>query len=426
LLTTKFDSFSDGQDAAQKLFRQATVSASTRITAAFSLSPNCLKVIDTFLDQKAMDGKKLTTDGKRLDGNWMGGNGIAEWEGGKIHFNDLGSKAAETVQNAVKKAAPKNWLATSSAPNLPPIKDPSKVARTLIMAPRPDKQKIIEFALRLSDDQLDTASREFEKQGPALWRFWVKGLEARKKAGMKATAAEKNLAFDIADYVMKERPTNKQLIDKFGVNLKEADAIIRNSAEFFGPGGKGFAKYVKFVQSILMKGLKATTSVLDEVAELLQARGELELEHEVSLVNEGLAIAFDPLEELLKGPKPTTPQNDPMFSLKDGWEGTAYVSYGVHDFAEPEDYFDGGPVNVMIGKMNPMSGNEEIEIFSDKGSGTVTFIKGTGKSAGKRLPIDKYGTKAKGRITRAGKPKRGYGKMHGNEEWGREVQLAIK
>ena len=69
------------------------------------------KVIDAFLNKEAAEAKKLSTDGKRLDGNWMGGRGIAEWSGGKIVFTDLGSKAAETVQRAIKKAAPKNWLA---------------------------------------------------------------------------------------------------------------------------------------------------------------------------------------------------------------------------------------------------------------------------------------------------------------------------
>jgi hypothetical protein len=69
------------------------------------------EVIRAFTEKKAKEGKKLTTDGTRLDGTWMGGRGIAEWKGGKIHFNDLGSKAAEVAQKAVRKEAPKNWLA---------------------------------------------------------------------------------------------------------------------------------------------------------------------------------------------------------------------------------------------------------------------------------------------------------------------------
>lgn len=77
-----------------------------------AVSPKDKKVIDAFTDKKPMEGNKLTTDGKRLDGTWSGGRGIAEWgKDGKIHFNDLGSKAAQSVQNALKKMTPANWLA---------------------------------------------------------------------------------------------------------------------------------------------------------------------------------------------------------------------------------------------------------------------------------------------------------------------------
>lgn len=71
------------------------------------------QVIDAFLDKKSAESKKLSTDGTRLDGSWLGGSGIAEWIGDKIKFNDLGSKAAQTIQRAIKKAAPKNWLGES-------------------------------------------------------------------------------------------------------------------------------------------------------------------------------------------------------------------------------------------------------------------------------------------------------------------------
>jgi len=68
-------------------------------------------VIRAFTEHYAASSKKLSTDGKRLDGHWMGGNGIAVWRGGKIVMPDLGSKAAQTVQNAVKREAPANWFA---------------------------------------------------------------------------------------------------------------------------------------------------------------------------------------------------------------------------------------------------------------------------------------------------------------------------
>ena len=71
------------------------------------------QVINAFTDKKPMLGYKLDTDGKTLDGSWMGGRGIAVWKGDKIHFADLGSKSAQTVQNAVKKMAPRNDIAES-------------------------------------------------------------------------------------------------------------------------------------------------------------------------------------------------------------------------------------------------------------------------------------------------------------------------
>lgn len=71
------------------------------------------KVLHAFTDQEPMDSKKLSSDGKRLDGHWMGGNDIAHWEGDQIVFNDLGSKAAQNVQNAIRKMVPAKWIAAS-------------------------------------------------------------------------------------------------------------------------------------------------------------------------------------------------------------------------------------------------------------------------------------------------------------------------
>lgn len=73
-------------------------------------------VIAAFVDCKAAVGHKLSTDGHHLNGHWMGGSNIAEWahgpHGRHIWFHDLGSRAAQTVQRAVAKAAPASYLAT--------------------------------------------------------------------------------------------------------------------------------------------------------------------------------------------------------------------------------------------------------------------------------------------------------------------------
>ena len=68
-------------------------------------------VIKAFLDQRALDGHKLSTDGKRLDGHWMGGNKLASWKGDRIDLPDTGSRAGQSVQSAVRREAPKKWTA---------------------------------------------------------------------------------------------------------------------------------------------------------------------------------------------------------------------------------------------------------------------------------------------------------------------------
>lgn len=76
------------------------------------LGPKEKRVVEAFIRHEHSGGQswhqgdaKLWTDGQVLDGLWMGGSNIAEWIDGSIHFNDLGSKAAQTVQRAVRAAA---------------------------------------------------------------------------------------------------------------------------------------------------------------------------------------------------------------------------------------------------------------------------------------------------------------------------------
>lgn len=62
------------------------------------------EVIKAFLNKKPHKGsKKLSTDGKRLDGNWLGGSGIAHHSDKGVHLNELGSKSAQQVHRAIKK-----------------------------------------------------------------------------------------------------------------------------------------------------------------------------------------------------------------------------------------------------------------------------------------------------------------------------------
>ena len=72
------------------------------------------KVIAAFIARTPAQSKKLSTDGTRLDGNWMGGGKIAWWSVGGVHVDDAGSKAREKVRKAVVRAVPAMYLAPDS------------------------------------------------------------------------------------------------------------------------------------------------------------------------------------------------------------------------------------------------------------------------------------------------------------------------
>lgn len=87
------------------------------------------KVLDAFTDKKALSTEKLSTDGQRLDGHWMGGARIAEWKDDRIVFNDLGSKTAQRIQHAIRRLVPAKWIATDagSAVTPGPTEGPQKI-----------------------------------------------------------------------------------------------------------------------------------------------------------------------------------------------------------------------------------------------------------------------------------------------------------
>lgn len=64
-----------------------------------------LAVVRSFADRAhaSKSSRHLSHDGQELRGNWIGGHGIAEWIGDVVRFNDLGSRAAQTVQRALRK-----------------------------------------------------------------------------------------------------------------------------------------------------------------------------------------------------------------------------------------------------------------------------------------------------------------------------------
>lgn len=64
-----------------------------------------LAVVRSFADHAhpSKSSRHLSHDGQALHGEWMGGARIAEWIGDVVRFNDLTSKAAQTVQRALRK-----------------------------------------------------------------------------------------------------------------------------------------------------------------------------------------------------------------------------------------------------------------------------------------------------------------------------------
>lgn len=113
-------------DKAYARYPEVTMNKATKIKVAQDLAqatqrtgrdPNPLRlgkqdkaVIRAFTERRTLDGHKLTTNGTKLEGYWMGGNDLAHWRDGKIHLPDTGSRSGQTVQNAVRREAPKNDL----------------------------------------------------------------------------------------------------------------------------------------------------------------------------------------------------------------------------------------------------------------------------------------------------------------------------
>ena len=69
-----------------------------------------MKVLRSFLNKQEAEGKKLSTDGRRLDGNWLGGSNIAEWKGDKMHLHDTGSRAGQAWQKKIQAALPDSFF----------------------------------------------------------------------------------------------------------------------------------------------------------------------------------------------------------------------------------------------------------------------------------------------------------------------------
>lgn len=99
------------QHSARDIIFKKPVKEEMELTEELRLKASDKKVIKAFTDKQSASSKKLETDGKKLDGLWMGGSKIAHWEDGKIHLNDVGSKSGQTVHRVIRLISPKNWMA---------------------------------------------------------------------------------------------------------------------------------------------------------------------------------------------------------------------------------------------------------------------------------------------------------------------------
>ena len=158
------------------------------------------EVILAFTEGRAAEGRKLTSTGKRLDGNWMGGRGIAEWTGqpglSKISLGDLGSRAAQSVQRALKRCfAPHStifypaWQDRRGNPNSFPPAGPQ------LPLSSPEASDLADELLLYAENtyELNGQKESIEKnllrkiggrrydyrQAPKLWGYWVESAAKR-------------------------------------------------------------------------------------------------------------------------------------------------------------------------------------------------------------------------------------------------------
>lgn len=78
-----------------------------------SLTKSDVKVISSFYNKKSMSGTNLSTDGKKLEIEGLGGEVIARWSGGKIEvvLKDKSSKFQHMVLSYLQKDIPVNvWV----------------------------------------------------------------------------------------------------------------------------------------------------------------------------------------------------------------------------------------------------------------------------------------------------------------------------
>ena len=68
------------------------------------------KTIEHFVQGKPHGSKSLSTDGKKLDGAWIGGSGLASHQNNEIHVRQALGNVSQTYHNAIHKEAKKQTI----------------------------------------------------------------------------------------------------------------------------------------------------------------------------------------------------------------------------------------------------------------------------------------------------------------------------
>jgi hypothetical protein len=77
-----------------------------KLTEELKLSKSDKQVIQNFVNKKSGGNRKFSTNGRELNGNWMGGDKIAFWLKDKLVMGPLDSRSKQTVQRFVRKLMP--------------------------------------------------------------------------------------------------------------------------------------------------------------------------------------------------------------------------------------------------------------------------------------------------------------------------------
>ena len=144
----------------------------------FKVTPADMKVLKAFVAQKAASSKALSTNGKTLDIEGMGGKDVAVWTpGGQVIFPDTGKRSAQTIERALRKLLPKSAILESGLDEGNAAKEErTKMKnRDLIVGLSPGRQKAM---FKLIDELFAKHKSEGKK---AVWNLTTKALMNQNK-----------------------------------------------------------------------------------------------------------------------------------------------------------------------------------------------------------------------------------------------------